>query len=240
MKPSTIISVLTALASIAVATERTAAIYIQPVSSNPSTPALLAEVSYDASHPAGASISSFEFPELPDDDAVKNVRIGVYSPSSKTWESSTSVASVANFGKGYRPHVMLSVDAKGDVASAALRGVRIDAGQTRDFGPKAVVVVAAKGAQVELNKPVVLTPEGKKPAEAEEKTLLQKYVSLNLLRFAAGRGMMFGRAANETQVLVGYWNRGLAYHDGRRRRGQMIDVFNGLRWLFSELLWIPT
>jgi hypothetical protein len=216
MKLSTILSGLAALAlsSVATAAERKAAIYIQPISTTPSTPALLAEISYDPALASEASIASFEFPELADD--VENVRIGVYSPWSKTWESSTSVASVANFGKGYSPHLILSVGAQGDVVGAACRGVRIDAGQTRDFGPKAVVRVTEPGAQVELNKPVVLSPEGKKAGEPEEKTMLQKY---GPPMFVLG----WGSCANPSQVLVGYWHRGPAYHDWWWWRQQIID-----------------
>ncbi|KAH8195034.1 hypothetical protein TruAng_010806 [Truncatella angustata] len=174
MKLSSILSSL-ALATLASAAERTAAIYIQPVLSSAPAPALLAEITYDPYLPSEASVSSFEFPDLESLQAAKNFRVGVYSPSSRTWESSASIASVANFGKGYSPHIILSVDQSGDVQGAALKGVRIDAGQTRDFGPKAVIRVAEKGEQVSLNKPVKLTPEGKLKDEQQEKTFLQKY-----------------------------------------------------------------
>jgi hypothetical protein len=109
-------------------------------------------------------------------------RVGVYDATARRWTSATSVAAAENFAKGYGTHVVLSVahpdEADGDAAvvSAALRGVRIDAGATRDFGPKALVRVAAKGEQVSLGKPVVLSPEGKAKVagEQEEKTFLQK------------------------------------------------------------------
>lgn len=174
MRLLTLLSCLTALAIpiTTSATELKAAIYIQPISVVPSTPILLADILYDPSLPDAASVSSFEYPDLP--SGTEKVRVGVYSPWSKTWESGTSVASVKNFGKGYSPHLILSVDEQGAVVSAACRGVRIDAGQTRDFGPQAVVTVAPRGAEVELNRPVVLSPEGKKAPEVEEKTMLQK------------------------------------------------------------------
>lgn len=105
----------------------------------------------------------------------KLLRVGIYDPSARAWTSSTSVASADNFGKGYSPQILLSVDARtGDVVGAALKGVRIDAGQTRDFGPRAVVLVDAPGKQPELNKPVVLAPNGKKVEPEPEKTMLQK------------------------------------------------------------------
>ncbi|KAI1341637.1 hypothetical protein F5Y15DRAFT_374838 [Xylariaceae sp. FL0016] len=183
MKPTTIFSSLTALALASLARadadSRTAAIYIQPVGSSPSAPALLAEIEYDLSHSAGegAAVKSYEAPDLSDDDndsALKLVRVGAYDAVAKTWVSSTSVASVNNFSKGYAPHFLLSLGARGDVVSAAVKGVRIDAGQTRDFGPQVVVLQQEKGAQPELNRPVVLSPEGKKVVP-EEKTFFQKY-----------------------------------------------------------------
>ncbi|OTA96739.1 hypothetical protein M434DRAFT_392679 [Hypoxylon sp. CO27-5] len=175
MRLSSIISGLAALvlASLVSAADRTAAIYIQPVSLSPTAPAPLAEIRYDpAVATSDAEILSYEAPEIPDD--TKLVRIGVYNPSTKQWGSSTSVASVENFSKGYSPTLILSVDQKGDVISAALRGVRIDAGQTRDFGPQARVLITEPGKQPELNKPIVLSPEGKNVVE-EERTFLQKY-----------------------------------------------------------------
>ncbi|EGR47943.1 uncharacterized protein TRIREDRAFT_62922 [Trichoderma reesei QM6a] len=150
---------------------RTAQIYIQPVET-PETPSLLAEVAFDASNGAASSIISYEAPELP--ESAQLVRVGLYDTKSARWISGTTVASVDNFDKGYSPNLVLSVDAHGELLSAALKGVRIDAGQTRDFGPQIVVLPALKGKQPELNKPVVLSPEGKK-VEEEEKTILQKY-----------------------------------------------------------------
>ncbi|KAI1107315.1 hypothetical protein F4804DRAFT_297556 [Jackrogersella minutella] len=174
MKFSSLLSGLSALvfASLASASDRTAAIYIQPVSQSPTAPAPLAEIRYDAAVASDAEVVSYEAPEIPDE--VSLVRIGLYDPSTKRWESSTSVASVENFSKGYSPTLILSVDSKGDVFSAALRGVRIDAGQTRDFGPQALVLPTGPGKQPELNKPIVLSPEGK-TVVPEEKTFLQKY-----------------------------------------------------------------
>ena len=173
MKISSVFSGLTALALASlVSAERTAAIYIQPISQSSATPAPLAEIRYDLAAAAPeAEVLSYEAPELPDE--AKLVRIGIYDPKAKQWESSTSVASVANFGKGYSPTVILSVDRNGDAFSAALRGVRIDAGQTRDFGPQALVLVTEPGKQPELNKPIVLSPEGT-TVVPEEKTFFQK------------------------------------------------------------------
>lgn len=56
----------------------------------------------------------------------------------------------------------------------SVKSARIDAGQTRDFGPQVVVRATSRGKQAALNKPVVLNPEGKLDAPIVEKTLLQK------------------------------------------------------------------
>ncbi|CAJ2511544.1 Uu.00g071690.m01.CDS01 [Anthostomella pinea] len=181
MKPTNVLSGLVAIALASVASASAsasdntaaAAIYIQPVSQSPTAPAPLAQIQYNVAAPSEAEVTSYEAPELPAD--AKLVRIGVYDAAAKRWASSTSVASVENFGKGYSPTVLLSVNQRGDVVSAALRGVRIDAGQTRDFGPQAVVLVSEPGKQPELNQPVVLSPEGKKVEPGEEKSMLQKY-----------------------------------------------------------------
>lgn len=179
--------------------------------SSPRPPAPLAEITYELSHEGGhsAHVTSYEAPELPDDESESEsallVRIGLYDPVAQAWIGATSAASAANFGKGYSPHFLVNLlavpssspadtgagagagageeeEKKGvQLLGASLKGVRIDAGQTRDFGPQVQLVVASRGKQPELNRPVVLSPEGKKVGEKEEKTFLQKFVLFPLL-----------------------------------------------------------
>lgn len=164
---------------------RTVSIYVQPVvttssssaaSASPASPSLLAEIQYDVSSDplAAAAVSSYEAPDIPKEGA-ELVRIGIFDPRTQAWASSTSVTAAANFGKGFSPHLVLSVDAAGNYLGVSVRGVAIDAGATRDFGPQARVLVSRPGKQVEPNRPVVLSPEGRKVAPEEEKTFLQKY-----------------------------------------------------------------
>lgn len=161
-------------AALVSAEQKTAGVFIQPIlPSAAPAPTLLAEVSFDTADPSTAEIASFEAPEIP--EGAELVRIGIYDVAASRWLSSTSVTAVDNFSKGYSPTIVVSVDAAGRFLGASCRGVRIDAGQTRDFGPQAVVVVSAAGKQPDLNKPVVLSPEGKKIVQ-EEKTFLQKYI----------------------------------------------------------------
>ncbi|KAJ2974058.1 hypothetical protein NUW58_g8782 [Xylaria curta] len=190
MKPAKLLSSFAgiALASFASANELMATIYIQAVAASPVAPVPLAGLQYDIHAPSEAQVIAYEAPELPDD--TKLVRVGVYDPAAKQWTSSTSVASVDNFDKGYSPALMLSVDPSGTPISVALRGVRIDAGQTRDFGPQAMVFVTAAGKQPDLNKPVVLSPEGKQVVP-EEKSMFQKYwwvIALVVLMSVVGGG----------------------------------------------------
>ncbi|KAI0914504.1 hypothetical protein F4823DRAFT_557857 [Ustulina deusta] len=190
MKPATILSQLIglALASFAVASERTATIYVQAVAASPAIPIPLAELQFNTLAPSEAQILTYEAPELPDE--TKLVRVGIYDPAAGQWTSSTSVASIDNFGKGYSPTLILSVEHSGEPISAAIRGVSIDAGQTRDFGPQAMVLVIAAGKQPDLNKPVVLSPEGKQVVP-EEKSMLQKYwwvIALVLMMSVLGGG----------------------------------------------------
>jgi hypothetical protein len=177
MRFSALTSALCAAATLVIATPRTAQVYIQPIESashgsSTDKPSPLAEVAYDMAALSTSSIVSYEAPDLAPE--TRTVRIGIYDHKSKSWVSSTTVASVDNFSKGYSPNIILNVDARGDVISAACKGVAIDAGQTRDFGPQAVVLPEARGKQPELNKPVVLSPEGRKVPEEQEKTFLQK------------------------------------------------------------------
>ncbi|KAK0732604.1 hypothetical protein B0T21DRAFT_349597 [Apiosordaria backusii] len=191
MKPSSLLSALLATLATAVTAQefdderdssttsgRIAPVYIQPISST-SHPTLLAELQYHPSSPEqsddspASSVLSYEPPEF--DSDTKLVRVGVYDPTTSHWISSASVVSVDNFGQGYQPHFVLNVDEKGEEPlGVAVRGVRVDAGQTRSFGPKVQVVGMERGKQPGLGKPVVLSAEGKK-VEVEERSFLQKY-----------------------------------------------------------------
>ncbi|KOS22119.1 hypothetical protein ESCO_001757 [Escovopsis weberi] len=201
MRITTLLSALCA-ATLASASPRTAQLYIQPLSppssssssssssSPPPPPTPFAEIAYDASSPAAASVIAYEHPQTPPSPAGA-LRIGLYDPASARWLSGTSVAGAANFGKGFAPHVVLTVDAAGEVLGAACRGVRIDAGATRDFGPRAVVVVQGSAGVPELGRPVVVAPGGRKAAEEPEKTFLQKYwwmIAIAVLMAMSGGG----------------------------------------------------
>ena len=200
MKPTTL---LTGLAAAILARLTTAStppsphltsttIYIQPIlsPSSPSDPAPLATVQYTTeAEGEGADndnnnveILSYEAPDLP--TSAKLVRIGAWDPKTQVWTSATTVASAENFARGYAPTLALTVasapgaeaggEEVGEVVGVAVKGVAVDAGHTRDFGPKAVLLRPARGRQVDLGKPVLLGPEGRKVEAEPEKSLLQK------------------------------------------------------------------
>lgn len=211
MRLLTLASAALAASSFASADPSTAQIYIQPVG-GASSPVPLAEIAYDITAPDdAASVTEYEAPDLPESATL--VRIGLYDARAKKWTGSTSVASAESFAKGYSPHFLLNVDATkasgpgqeggaATVLGASLRGVRIDAGQTRDFGPQAKLVLTGWGKQPDLNKPVVLSPEGK-TVEKEEKTFFQKCVwnSLPVL----GVMLICSHTNLSLQVLVDDW-----------------------------------
>ncbi|TVY14509.1 hypothetical protein LARI1_G006575 [Lachnellula arida] len=147
-------------------------ISIQSVGSSSAPINTLAVVSYNPST-LSAELLSFEAPELSSDS--KLLRIGAYDAATSSWKSSTSTTSAESFAKGYSPTLVLSLDAQGGIVGVTCKSAKIDAGQTRDFGPKVTVLKMGKGKTPELNRPVVLSPEGKLEEPVPEKTMLQKY-----------------------------------------------------------------
>lgn len=195
---------------------RIAPIFIQPISTSETAPSLLAEIQFDTAGSTSApEVISYEVPAFP--DGARLARVGIYNSDAGTWASSTSVMSLENFDKGYAPHFTVSIDVSGKYLGASLRGVRIDAGQTRDFGPQAAVVVTAPGKQPELNKPVILSPEGKKIVP-EEKSFLQKYrpPEIKFLLWQTSSVLTGG-----SQILVGTGNRDVSPHVWRGLRAEI-------------------
>jgi hypothetical protein len=140
----------------------------------PSAPFIpLAEIKYDP-RTLSAEFGSFDAPELSSEATL--VRIGICDAATQVWKSSTSVTSAESFNKGYAPIIVLSLNTRGDIVGVTCKSVRVDAGQTRDFGPKVKVVKMTTGKRPELNRPIVVSKEGTEDGELPEKTLLQKFV----------------------------------------------------------------
>ncbi|KAL3417652.1 cyclin-dependent protein kinase regulator pho80 [Phlyctema vagabunda] len=163
-----------------------ATVYIQPISTSSGPARPLAEIQYNPST-LSAELVSFEAPELEAEEML--VRIGLYDAATARWKSSTSTTSAESFRKGYAPTFVVSLDAQGAVLGVTCKSARVDAGQTRDFGPKVRLVQSGKGKLPELNRPVVLK-EGKLEEPEPEKTLFQKYwwVALGVLMLVMTAG----------------------------------------------------
>lgn len=97
-----------------------------------------------------------------------------------------------SFEKGIRQTIVLNLDATGAVLGVSLKGSAIDAGQSRDFSPRVLIRGMGKTKGPELNRPVVLNPEGKVDVPEAEKTMLQKYwwvlLGAVMLMMTAGGG----------------------------------------------------
>jgi len=171
MKPITLLALCTTALSLSADLIDSTTISIQPLSG--SAPILsLAEIKYNPST-LDAEIVSYSPPALPTDSEL--VRVGVYDAATGRWKSSTSMTAAESFAKGYRPTIVLSLDAQGGVLGVACKSGKIDAGESRDFAPRVKVLKTVKGQQPHLNRPVVLSPEGKVAVPEVEKTMLQKY-----------------------------------------------------------------
>lgn len=238
MRIPTILAALAAV-TLTVALQNHVLLYYQPISAaDTPKPLPLAEVQFDVVTPESAAVVSYEAPDLPLDASRESdaesesgtnlVRIGLYDPKNSAWISSTSVTAASTFSKGYSPHLLLTVDTDGTVVGAAARGVRIDAGVTRDFGPQAIVHVTGKGKTPEAGKPVVLTPDGKKQAPEPEKTFLQKYVS-RPISFSRLPGTLCCRSEGTltqlfAQILVGSGHTRRVDPGRRRRRWEVASI----------------
>lgn len=145
-------------------------ISIQPVGAPLSAIHTLAHIQYSPST-LEARITSYEPPSFGTEAEI--VKLGVYDGKSSTWDRATATSAL-NFDKGYAPVITLALHANGNVASVSCRSERIDAGHTRNFGPKVMVIMMESGKAPELNRPIALSKEGKVEAEVPEKTILQK------------------------------------------------------------------
>ena len=151
----------------------TTTVCLQSIASTPLPIIPFAEIKYDP-FTLSTEFVTFDAPEVPSETNL--IRIGLYDTATQVWKSSTSVTSADSFSKGYAPFIVLSLDTHGDVIGVTCKSVKVDAGHTRDFGPKVKVVKMTKGKRPELNRPIVVSKEGIEEGELPEKTMLQKCV----------------------------------------------------------------
>lgn len=204
MRPSSLLSTLlllpATLASASAASEpqqqpltpestHTLDLYTQPLGLSTSTPpAHLAKITY--TYPSlNASLSSYTPPSsLSDVDSI--LKLGFYDPSTRAPENWHGIAtSTSLFAASQKKTIKLHLDAEGKVwhigfsaspkesqVSAKGKGKGVKASEDEVTEEIAVVLVpAAPGPKVQVNKPVVVNKEtGKPEGEGEEKTFLQK------------------------------------------------------------------
>ncbi|CAD6505673.1 BgTH12-01163 [Blumeria graminis f. sp. triticale] len=157
----------------------TSKVFVQPICSIPPQPEEVANVVIQLPF-LEAEISSYEIPDLSsltckeNLEEAKHLRVGIYDPLTATWTSSTTITSAVTFAKGYSPIIVLSLNKDVKVVSVSIKSHKIDAGQTRNFGPKLRVMSMKGGVRPTLLKPVILK-EGQSEDTLPEKSFLQRY-----------------------------------------------------------------
>jgi hypothetical protein len=155
-------------------------IYAWPVAS--SRPSLLARVAYDPKTQDTNVLSYDDAPLKSDkgnDEGDELVRIGFFvatPTNSKQWVGSlVSRASLVGErdGNAYKPQFQLHLSPADDIYHISLSSSSAASRKASDI-PDAVLVYPAVGASPELNKPVVVNPDGSNSEEVVEKTLFQK------------------------------------------------------------------
>lgn len=156
--------------SLAVERQRTVDIFAWPLSA--STSSLLAKVSYNSSAATLDSYKSFSPSRY---DEV--VRVGFHHASSGSWSGISTSAS--NFANGKDRTLQLHVNTDGELYHVGFKASAVSGshGKTKDSkkGDLTVEVVPVKkGPAPQLNKPVVVNPDGSLPEKVEEKSFFQK------------------------------------------------------------------
>lgn len=152
---------------------RRTTVYAWPLSSSPSK---LAEIEYSPIEKS-ASVISYTPPTSPSG----LVLVGLYDSSTKIWLGNT-VTSAASFKPEFQGTISLHVSAEGEAWRVAFHSSRKsvpssqNGGDTRDDQPKVEILRPAPAPQPHLNRPVVLSPDGKLPEKEVEKSFLQKWV----------------------------------------------------------------
>ena len=161
--------VLTFLSSLAIAAlpEHQIDIFAWPLSA--STSQRLAQISYTS---ANATVKTYAAPQIPAGDDT--VRVGFYHPSA-SWSGVATAAS--NFAPGKDKKLQLHVNTRGQLYHVGFKAADIPSSSTSGKGKDGLgveVVKMQQGPAPHLNKPVVLSADGKVEAKEPEKTFLQK------------------------------------------------------------------
>lgn len=157
---------------------RRTTVYAWPLSSSPSK---LAEIEHSPVEQY-TSVLSYTPPSSPQG----LVGVGLYNHSTNAWLGST-VTSAASFQPEFQGTISLHVNADGDVWRVAFHSSRKsvpsspNGSDTGDDKPRVQLLRPAPAPQPHLNRPVVLSPDGKLPEKEVEKSFLQKWVMARFL-----------------------------------------------------------
>ncbi|KAK5200745.1 hypothetical protein LTR16_005046 [Cryomyces antarcticus] len=159
-------------------TTHTLQISAWPLTAASSTP--LARISY--SYPSlNASIDSWTPPSPPTAKSKTGrsgagdtdlIRIGFHDPVKQHWRG--VVTSAASFEPQFQRRVSLHVDGNGVVFHVGVAAWRAAGGDGKQE-PEVEVVPVRRGPEPVLDKPVVVSEDGKVEGAVAEKTFLQKY-----------------------------------------------------------------
>ncbi|KAI9820329.1 MAG: hypothetical protein M1827_005951 [Pycnora praestabilis] len=178
------------------ALDRTTTVYYWPLASP--SPLALAQVKYNAEtlETGIAAYPSLPYVKSPPPNDL--VRIGLYDSSTKVWRGSVTAAE--SFKEGYQGLITLHLDNEGGVRHVGYRAsrkprdgpVEKGKGSGKEQVLKVEVMKPVPGPQPHLNRPVVLSPDGKVPEKEVEKTLFQKYwwvlLGVTVLAMSGGGG----------------------------------------------------
>jgi hypothetical protein len=152
--------------------EKQVDIFAWPLSASKSQ--TLAKLSYNSET---ATVLSYKVPALPAGEEI--VRIGFHHPKTGSWSGIATAAS--NFADGKDKTLQLLLNEQGDVYHIGFKSSKLPSsskGGSKKDDMSVEVVPMKAGATVHLNKPILLTAEGKVEGQPEEKTFLQKYVQI--------------------------------------------------------------
>lgn len=171
MRSTTLLTLVVAfLSSLAFSAqqEREIVVFAWPLSASKAQ--TLAKISYTSTN---ATVQSFTAPKIPPGDDV--IRIGFHhSSNSGKWSGVATAAS--NFAPGLGRKVLLHLNAEGVVYHVGFKAT--EQGSSAKGGKDGLdveVVRMRKGPTPHLNKPVVVSADGKVEDKEPEKSFLQKY-----------------------------------------------------------------
>lgn len=142
------------------------------------TPQQLAEVSVNTST-STAAVKSYTPPASLSGVNVP-VRVGFYYPTASNWHG--VITSSASFDSSSQPKLVLHTDGADEVYHLGFEAESRPTGpSSTNWNAGSTLLVEIKktklGPTPHLNKPIVLSPDGKLPEKEQEKTFLQKCVS---------------------------------------------------------------